>query len=275
MSTWNVGIASLRRTTLTKELFEEYQKAGIRAMEVSLNCNMMGLEKARDIFRNCGLMDAVKYSKETDVELWSYHLPFDHSEVNPASFDAHVRKNTIELDTEMIKAVSEAGIKKAVLHASGEPISDADRAESMKYAKDSIFLLNEVAKASGVTLAVENLPRTCIGKNSAEMLELIAVDPAVKICFDVNHLLEESHRDFVKAVGKHIVTLHVSDYDFIDERHLAPGKGKIDWAELVELLKEAGYNGYFMNEVVAVMEREKTDKNITMSELRALNEKIL
>ena len=71
MSIWNVGIASLRRTKLERELFEEYRNAGIKAMEVSLNYNMQGLETARNIFRNSGLSQAVAYAKENDVTLWS------------------------------------------------------------------------------------------------------------------------------------------------------------------------------------------------------------
>ena len=274
MNIWDIGISSIGRTNLTYELFEAYRDAQIKAMEISLAFNVQGLNYALDVFRNCGLSEAAEYAKQTGVELWSYHLPFDHNEVNPAALNSDVRKNTLNADSEMIKAIGDIGIKKAVIHASGEPIPDCDRAESMKCAKETLFLLNEVAKKSGVVLAVENLPRTCLGKNSAEILELISVDPAIKVCFDVNHLLEESHKSFVENVGEQIVTLHVSDYDFIDERHWAPGKGKIDWAELIELLKNVGYNGYFLNEVAAVMESEKTAENITMAELKAMNDKI-
>jgi sugar phosphate isomerase/epimerase len=44
------------------------------------------------------------------------------------------------------------------------------------------------------------------------------------VCFDTNHLLKESSEDFARAVGPHIVTLHVSDYDGKDERHWMAGE---------------------------------------------------
>ena len=43
--------------------------------------------------------------------------------------------------------------------------------------------------------------------------------------------------------------MHVSDYDFVDERHLLPGEGLNDWPVIVSLLEDAGYDGPFLYEV--------------------------
>ena len=51
------------------------------------------------------------------------------------------------------------------------------------------------------------------------MLELISADERLVICFDTNHLLSEDPVEFIHKCGHKIVTLHVSDYDFIDEKH--------------------------------------------------------
>ena len=80
-------------------------------------------------------------------------------------------------------------------------------------------------------------------------LRLLAADPRLRVCFDTNHLLRETHGNFVKAVGEKIVTTHVSDYDFIDEKHWLPGEGKVDWPTLTQLLKNAGYGGVWLYEV--------------------------
>jgi sugar phosphate isomerase/epimerase len=50
-------------------------------------------------------------------------------------------------------------------------------------------------------------------------------------------------------VGEKIVTLHVSDYDGIDERHWLPGEGCIDWQALRAALCEVGYDGVWMYEL--------------------------
>ena len=48
-----------------------------------------------------------------------------------------------------------------------------------------------------------------------------------------------------------IGTIHVSDYDRVDERHWIPGHpgAVIDWGEFFNLLKKSGYKGVFMFEV--------------------------
>ena len=109
--------------------------------------------------------------------------------------------------------------------------------------------LSPEAARIGAQLCIEDLPRTCLGRNSAELLRIIAPYPEVKICFDTNHLLSEDLLDFVEACGDRIGTVHVSDYDMVDERHWLPGKGKIDWPVLYKALMKAGYKGVFMYEL--------------------------
>lgn len=44
-------------------------------------------------------------------------------------------------------------------------------------------------------------------------------------------------------------SLHISDYDFVDERHDLPGCGINQWHALLDLLKDAGYNGPALYEI--------------------------
>ena len=74
-------------------------------------------------------------------------------------------------------------------------------------------------------------------------------------------------------MGKKIVTVHISDYDFIDERHWIPGTGKIDWKELISLLKAIDYEGPFMNEVP--IKGKGNDCTVTFDELKNANEELL
>ena len=46
------------------------------------------------------------------------------------------------------------------------------------------------------------------------------------------------------------VSLHISDYDFIDERHDLPGHGINQWGKLLDLLENAGYSGPALYEIV-------------------------
>lgn len=271
---WEIGASSCGYETVSEELLREYQKGGVSVMEISPKYSGISVEECRKILKKFNPAEVKKNAQEMGIELWSFHLPFGAS-VDPASLDKKVREKAVELNKEIINTVAETGAGVAVIHGSFEPIADCDREESMKFAKESVYLINEEAKKNGVILAVENLPRTCLGKNSAEMKEFLAVDNSIAVCFDVNHLLEESHKDFVEGVGERIVTLHVSDYDFIDERHWLPGRGKIDWKELVDLLKKVNYTGPFMNELGTTFENEREEGKVTFKELYEENKILL
>ena len=55
--------------------------------------------------------------------------------------------------------------------------------------------------------------------------------------------------EFIHHFADKIITIHVSDYDFVNERHWLPGEGKIDWRELLDLLDEVEYKGAFLYEL--------------------------
>ena len=45
-----------------------------------------------------------------------------------------------------------------------------------------------------------------------------------------------------------IGNVHISDYDFIDERHELPGNGKNDWPAIIAGLEKLDYDGPFLYE---------------------------
>ena len=48
---------------------------------------------------------------------------------------------------------------------------------------------------------------------------------------------------------RRIYHIHVSDYDFKDERHLLPMEGENDWEMILDKLEQLDYTGAFMYEV--------------------------
>lgn len=230
-----------RSSGVSREILEEQAKAGVQAIEISLG---KGMYPALDFEQ------AKKDLEATGIELWSFHLPFSpFAEMNPASTNKGLREYTVNLFSYYIKKAASIGAKVITIHPSGEPIADEERAEQMKCSKDSLFKLAEVAEQNGVVLAVEDLPRTCLGHTSDEILELISPHKNLKVCFDTNHLLFEKNTDFIKKCGEHIVTTHVSDYDFLNERHWLPFEGKNDWVAIITALEEVGYQGPILFEL--------------------------
>jgi sugar phosphate isomerase/epimerase len=103
---------------------------------------------------------------------------------------------------------------------------------------------------------VECLPRACLGNTSQEILRLIDGIPSIGVNLDMNHLLQEKPEDFVRKVGSRIVTLHVADYDGIDEKHWLPGKGIDNFPAIVQALQSVGYPGPWIFEFAGTPEEK-------------------
>lgn len=236
---FRIGMSSCGEN-LTDALFADYKKAGVQAIEISF-----GHKPEKDL----DYAEIKRLSDLYGIELWSFHLPFaPFAELDLSRPD--LCDHTVEYFKGLIKSGSSIGIKRFVVHPSGEPIFDEQRAARLECSKKSLARLAEYAKGFGGKICVEDLPRSCIGRNSEEMLELLSVHEGLCACFDTNHLLSlEKPHECIRKIGNRIVTLHVSDYDFLDERHWLPGEGDIDWRELYQALCEVGYNGVWMYEL--------------------------
>lgn len=182
------------------------------------------------------------------ITIWSVHLPFggpfDISQTNDT-----LRLKAVELNmNDMILSAKIVSPQKFVIHPSAEPIADEERAARMEASKKSLRELAAKAKELNIPLLVENLPRTCLGNTSSELLEIINGIDNTAICFDVNHLLIEPQTTFIENTKGKIQNTHMSDYDRKNERHWLPGEGIIDWTELLSDLVKAGYEGPFIYE---------------------------
>ena len=187
------------------------------------------------------------------MKIWSVHLPFS-SQIDISAEDEAVRRQTENYLKDYIDVVQNLQPSVAVIHGSSEPIEDRKRSNRMMQSIKSLSSLTKYCQKYGIQLAVESLPRTCLGRNSDEILAMTDAVEGLRVCFDTNHLTLQSPLDFIQKVGSAIVTTHVSDYDFIDERHWMPGWGKIDWPALYQALEAAGYQGPILFEVVNRLE---------------------
>ena len=84
-------------------------------------------------------------------------------------------------------------------------------------------------------VAVEDLPRGCLGNSSSDFEWLVANVPDIKICYDTNHLLGEEATPSRNVSPPHIANIHVSDYDGVDERHWMPGRGIVEWPKVIDI----------------------------------------
>ena len=240
-----------------EEGFEKMREAGVRAIELSFDgYDGMDFKKVKSRSENSG------------VKLWSLHLPFMPFEIiDISSTDEKQRKNNIQMLCRIMEKGCGIGIDKYIIHASGEPVLPPEREERLKRSADSLFTLSEFVKPFGAVIAVENLPRTCLGNCSTEINRLISGNDNLKICFDTNHLFSETHKEFIGRLKKEILTVHISDYDFVGEKHWLPTVGQIDWEELKHLLGAADYKGPWLYEVSFLQKTAEGEKALTLAEI--------
>ncbi|HOG50736.1 MAG TPA: sugar phosphate isomerase/epimerase family protein [Lentisphaeria bacterium] len=140
-----------------------------------------------------------------------------------------------------------------VIHASSEPISAEDRPARLECSLQTLAELSDEFRQADVKMAIELLPRTCLGNCLAELeffVKHLGSD-VCGVCLDVNHGMDQYALlpQWVKALDKNLITLHLSDYDGVDEKHWLPGKGIIDWQAFIAALRSIDYRGPFNFEV--------------------------
>ena len=236
---YKIGLSSDGRA-ITEYFMSECQKAGIEAVEVAMRA---------DTYPTADFKGNAKLAEKYGIELWSLHLPIAPQE----HYDVSNKFATVEAmayQTELIKRACETmGIKHFVIHSGGEPIREEDREDRIKLAGEKLSILADLTAQYGADMCIEVLPRTCLGRDSDEILAMLAYDDRLRVCFDVNHVFRESEVDFVRKIGSKIATTHISDRDNINERHWLPGEGVLDWNAILDVLNEVGYNGVWMYEI--------------------------
>lgn len=240
---YKVGLSTCGQT-LNNEYFQNCRKAGIHSVEISTK---------KEVYDSLDYDLLKKLADDNEIELWSFHLPFSpFEELDISSSDKEMRAKSLGYTAEIIKKAGSIGIDKFVAHSGGrcnrqKPQTVSDR---LNFACESFAYLAQVACESGGVVAVENLPPECVGKDIDEIRQLISADNRLRVCFDTNHLLPGDGAEFIRAFGDKLITIHVSDYDFVNEKHWLPGEGNIDWQSIYSALKEVGYKGPWLYEIL-------------------------
>src|SRR5690554_532037 len=263
---WEIGTYTGVLSDFTQEQFNQLKSNGIKYIELGTAT----LVKMTPEERIEWIENIKNLSEEAGIEVWSVHLPYSRT-LDVSVTDSQLRENMINECTSIIELCSKLQPKKFIIHPSAEPIEDTEREQRIQHSIESLKVLNKTAQSFNARLTVECLPRTCLGNTSEELLRIVnAVGNNVEICFDSNHLLKEKPEEFIAKTGNLITTIHISDYDGLDEKHWLPGKGVINWTSVIKELSQHGYTGPFMFEVVP-----RNNPGMSISSLKTSWEKLL
>ena len=203
--------------SMTPEAYKEaHDKYGIRWIEAWTGNLTGGTEEQYDAwierFNNA--------MKGSGLKLWSVHLPFTRKAPNDLSDDRpEWREATFKNWIEILDRATRLGkFRVVVVHPSSEArISDEERPRRLENLREMLLRFIPLVKERyNAAVAVEDLPRGCLGNSSSDFEWLVANVPDIKICYDTNHLLGEESHAFAERFAPYIANIHVSDYDGVD-----------------------------------------------------------
>jgi sugar phosphate isomerase/epimerase len=182
------------------------------------------------------------------VRAMTVHAPFGNG-LDISSLDDEVRQSGIRAVSVSLELAIELDVPIVVVHASAEPVAPDERVTRLEQVRRALSEFQPHCRETKRRIAAELLPRTCLGNTVEELLELLGpLDPEVfGICLDTNHLMDRhgTLADAVRRLGDRLIALHLSDYHGIDEEHLLPGEGMLDWKSFMTALRDIDYAGPF------------------------------
>ncbi len=237
-----------RQQPLTRSLLETYRTAGIESLELCDYHPNFDYEDAS--FRS--LVGGVL--RELEFHLNSIHIHLRHRDpaCDLASVDAAQRQRSVTEHIKTVDFAAELGGCILVTHDIDIPEPDTPQSLSRRAAfVEGVRAVADYAEAQGVRLALENLG-SGYTRTPERLVALMAdIDsPNVGVVIDTGHRnLSGDPAATLRAVGPHLITLHLHDNHGEADEHLLPGLGAIDWSDVMQALRDIDYGGQFMYEI--------------------------
>ena len=154
------------------------------------------------------------------------------------------------------------GIKNMVLHCEQMNKTELSKEEKIEKNVEKLRAVAKHIKDKDITVCLENLLGVRAGIPKEELVsgnadDLLAIIEAVGsdrfgICLDTGHLnlTYKEQREFILRAGNKLKALHIADNEGERDQHLMPfTKGKVNFPQVVEALREIGYCGLFNLEI--------------------------
>ena len=200
----------------------------------------------------------LKAQEEIGLKFEIGHLPFiggggEKTEEYMKAFDKKM-KNAIEVGAAL-------GLEYAVMHpnAGTEPLIAFDRKARYDSVMNHLSPYVEYANKAGLNVVVENM-RVFSGARISHRYcqtpdELCEVADAlgVGVCLDFGHanISGIKQSEGLAYVGKRLKVIHVNDNTGIDDDHVPPFCGSVDWKDAMHGLAIAEFDGLFNYEIAA------------------------
>ncbi len=221
-----------------------------------LDCSLSDL---RFLYTDNDWQSVIKAAKQTadehGISFRYSHGPFYY----PAEDDV---KGWEEFDIWVHNSIDAAAILEAevmVMHPFSLAAPNYSFSNSLKKACESLRPYKEHCDRVGVTLCVENMVKRAMVhmRRFGEVPEdIIAVAEKLDcgICWDTGHANCSGldAYDSIMQVAPRLKVVHINDNLGLDDNHIPPMLGNINWDAVVQALKDSNYNGDFNMELGTV-----------------------
>ena len=192
---------------------------------------------------------ALAYSQEIGLPIELCHLPF-RTDADNEPDDHFFDRMYHAIDCAKLLNVTCAAIHP---DSSALPVEGYDVRRQHERAARILAPSVEYAEKNGVKLAVENMRplylevpthRYC---QTAEELCSVADEMGIGVCWDFGHgnIAGLRQSEALAYIGKRLKMIHINDNHGIQDVHLLPWTGNIDWADAMQGLAAIGYHGLF------------------------------
>lgn len=183
-------------------------------------------------------------------------LNMPNIDINIAGASQEMRDYSLDLLQRLVEFAGDLGVP-GVIMAPGKAnvLYAMPRDQLMGYFFAGLDRLGPIAKKAGTRLVLENMPFTFLPRMD-EMLAALDQygNPDVAVMYDVANgwFVKEDIGDALRAASNsgRLMLIHYSDTNQTVYRHDAVGLGTVPFADIPLLLKEIGFNGRPMLEII-------------------------
>ena len=246
------------------EAIKAIRSAGFDAYDMSL----FEMTDDNSVFVSDEYMDTVKAIKEAADDCGlvcnQSHAPFvfKPNELGRECDELYREKYQIPRVARAIEIAAYLGAKCIVVHPLQYKYYQTNVEELFEANMKYYAALKPYCERYGIKIAVENMwqrdakrrfiTESVCARPDSFIRYMDALDKNYfTACLDLGHcgLVGEEAEDMIRALGKdRLGALHVHDNNYIDDSHILPYQGKMNWDNITAALHDIGYTGDFTYE---------------------------
>lgn len=261
----------MKISTSTNIYYNRPNDVKTKIEDIIVRCSEAGYKILDFNFHDLSMFDSKFQTDEWEIWLESltkvakdHNIKFKYGHSHFYEFCDTSIENKEELNELIRRSIVGAnilGIEWLVIHA----CTDFNSAELIKSSKEKTIEFMrpylQLAQSFNIGIAFENLwdlnisPKKRYTSNAEELVDLVDTlsneFDNVGICWDFEHsgIMQQDIESELALVGDRLKMIHISDYTSIDNDHILPFEGLIDWYEVMKVLATINFKGDFNYEI--------------------------